>query len=129
MPINWSSLKQKSLSLRDDIYALYLASRDPRVPWRVKALILFTIGYFLSPIDLIPDFIPVIGYADDVLIIPALAAVAIKLIPKEVMDDCRARAKGELGRGRVRWVVAGVIVIVWVVVLLSVARLLWPALF
>lgn len=124
----WSSTKQKLLSLRDDVYALYLASKDPRTPWRAKALILFTIGYFLSPIDLIPDFIPVLGYVDDIVIIPILAAIAVKMIPKEVMDECREKAKGELGKGRARWVVAGIIVVFWAGVLLWLARLLWPRL-
>jgi len=77
---------------KQEITAIHLAIRDPRTPWHAKALATFVIAYALSPIDLIPDFIPVIGYLDDLILIPIGLWVIIKLIPTDVMEDCRARA-------------------------------------
>jgi uncharacterized membrane protein YkvA (DUF1232 family) len=87
-------LKSKLLSLKKEVHALYLAARDKRTPWYAKAFAGLVAAYALSPIDLIPDFIPVLGYLDDLLIIPAGITLAIKMIPKEVMAEARARAGG-----------------------------------
>jgi uncharacterized membrane protein YkvA (DUF1232 family) len=78
--------------IRRDVIALYLAARDPRVPWPAKALAGCVAAYALSPIDLIPDFIPVLGYLDDVLIVPAGIWLAIRMIPPEIMAEHRATA-------------------------------------
>jgi uncharacterized membrane protein YkvA (DUF1232 family) len=78
--------KSWARSIKRDVHALYLASRDPRVPWYAKALAIFVAGYALSPIDLIPDFIPVVGYLDDVIIVPLGILMVIKLIPPEIMS-------------------------------------------
>ncbi|MCC7573667.1 MAG: DUF1232 domain-containing protein [Candidatus Methanofastidiosum sp.] len=86
--ISFKELKEKTKSIETDIYALYKAYRDPRVPWHVKIIILFLLGYFISPINLIPDFIPVIGYIDDILIISLTIYLIIKLIPAEVFQNC-----------------------------------------
>jgi uncharacterized membrane protein YkvA (DUF1232 family) len=86
------NLKGWARTIRRDVHAVYLAARDPRTPWYAKALALCVAGYALSPIDLIPDFIPVLGYVDDVVIVPLGILAAIKLIPKEVMADNRAAA-------------------------------------
>src|SRR5512140_113087 len=85
------NIKKRLLELKKQVQAVYFASRDPRTPWYAKAVAGLVVAYALSPIDLIPDFIPVLGYLDDLLIIPAGIALAIKLIPKEVMTDARAR--------------------------------------
>ena len=85
--------KQKSRHLKIEIYALYLAYRDPRVPWYAKAFVALVVGYAFSPIDLIPDFIPVLGYVDDLVLIPLGVAVALKMIPEKIMEDCRIRSK------------------------------------
>ena len=77
---------------RRDSHAVYLASRDPRVPWYAKLLAIAVAGYALSPIDLIPDFIPVIGYLDDLIIVPLGIWLVVSLIPDEVMAECRAKA-------------------------------------
>src|SRR5204862_1163055 len=83
---NWARLVKR------DIHAIYLASRDPRVPWHAKALAIAVAGYALSPIDLIPDFIPVLGYLDDLIIVPLGIWLVIWLIPEEIMVEYRAIA-------------------------------------
>lgn len=79
--------------VKRDAVTLWIAGRHPRTPWLAKALGLFVVAYALSPIDLIPDFVPVLGYVDDVLLLPALIWVAIRLLPADVLDECRARRR------------------------------------
>jgi len=79
--------------LKIQVHALLLACRDPRTPWYAKALAALVAAYALSPIDLIPDFIPVLGQLDDLLLVPLGIALAVRLIPREVLADCRARAR------------------------------------
>ena len=78
--------------VKRDVHALYLASRDPRVPWYAKALALVVAAYALSPIDLIPDFIPVLGYLDDLILLPLGVLLVLKLIPRDIMAECRVKA-------------------------------------
>jgi uncharacterized membrane protein YkvA (DUF1232 family) len=85
-------LKHWAGMLKQEVHAIYLAARDPRVPWYAKALAIFVAGYALSPIDLIPDFIPVLGYVDDLIIVPLGIWVVISLIPTEVLAEYRAVA-------------------------------------
>lgn len=85
-------LKGWAKALRRDLHALYLAGRDPRVPWLPKLVAMLIAAYALSPIDLIPDFIPVLGYLDDLILVPAGIALAIHLIPPELMAQHRQRA-------------------------------------
>lgn len=94
------SLKQSASRLKSDTLALYLAARDPRTPWLAKAVVAIVVAYALSPIDLIPDFIPVLGYLDDIILLPLGMALAIRLVPKAVMSDCRARARDAFKNGR-----------------------------
>jgi uncharacterized membrane protein YkvA (DUF1232 family) len=93
-----STIKTWARNLKRDSFALYLASRDPRVPWYVKALAVAIAAYALSPIDLIPDFIPVLGYLDDLILLPLGIWLAISLIPDEVMTECRTNAAAALQR-------------------------------
>ena len=110
-PATW---KARARQLQAEVYALYLASRDPRVPWYAKAVAACVVGYALSPIDLIPDFIPVLGYLDDLVLIPLGIALALRMIPAAVMVECRARARAELADGKpVSRVAAAVIVAIW----------------
>ncbi len=120
--------KQKARTLKLQSYALYLAARHPRTPWYAKALALLVVAYAFSPIDLIPDFIPVLGYLDDLLLLPLGIALVLALIPGDVMEECRARAKAQLADGRpvYRWMGA-VIVAVWVVVIGAVGLALYRA--
>ena len=85
-------LKVWARDLKRDVIALWLAARDPRVPWYAKALSAAVAAYALSPIDLIPDFIPILGYLDDLLIVPLGIWAAVKLIPEPIMADLRAKA-------------------------------------
>ena len=86
------SLRNWAHAIKRDTHAVYLAARDPRVPWYAKALALVVAGYALSPIDLIPDFIPVLGYLDDVILVPLGIWAVVKLIPPQVMVEQRAAA-------------------------------------
>ena len=88
-------LKRWARAITLDVHALYLAARDPRVPWPAKAVAVFVAAYALSPIDLIPDFIPVLGYLDDLIILPLGIWIAVHLIPAEVMSEHRAAAEAQ----------------------------------
>ena len=94
------------------MYAVYLAARDPRVPWYAKALAFCVAGYALSPIDLIPDFVPVLGYLDDLIIVPLGILIVVKLIPPEIIAEHRALAAESQGRP-VSHTAAIVIAVVW----------------
>ena len=105
--------REEARRLKREVYALYFAVRDPRVPWYAKAVAACVVGYAFSPIDLIPDPIPILGYLDDLVLIP-LGVVAVRaMIPPAVLADCRARA-AELDAKPKSWIAAGVIVLVWV---------------
>jgi uncharacterized membrane protein YkvA (DUF1232 family) len=93
-------LRNWAQSIRRDVHALYLAARDPRVPWHAKALAAAVAGYALSPIDLIPDFIPVLGQLDDLIILPLGILLAIRLIPPQLMAEHRAAAAVAIGQPR-----------------------------
>src|SRR6516162_10657376 len=104
--------RQWARVVKRDVHALYLASRDPRVPWYAKALGCCVAGYALSPIDLIPDFVPVLGYLDDVIIVPLGILAVVKLIPPEIMAEHRALAAAAQDRPVSR-AAAIVIAVVW----------------
>ena len=111
-----SELKQRARHLKADTYALYLAARDPRTPWYAKLLVAGIVAYAFSPIDLIPDFVPVIGYLDDLILIPIGIVLAIKLIPHQVLAECRVRANETVQNEKpVSRVAGAVIVMVWLI--------------
>src|ERR1700745_3775818 len=105
-------IRQWARLARRDVYAVYRAARDPRVPWYAKALAFCVAGYALSPIDLIPDFVPVLGYLDDVIIIPAGLVLVTRLIPAVVLADARERARSETGGPSSRWAIV-IVVVMW----------------
>ena len=109
-----------------DVYAVYLAARDPRVPWYAKALAFCVAGYALSPIDLIPDFVPVLGYLDDLIIVPLGILIVVKLIPPEIIAEHRALAAESQGRP-VSHTAAIVIVVVWAASIVVAAWLCYRA--
>ena len=107
-------LKQRARYLKAETFALYLAARDPRTPWYAKLAVAGIVAYAFSPIDLIPDFVPVLGYLDDLVLIPAGIALAIKLVPDQVLMECRAQAQEIIQNGKpVSRVAAAVIVVIW----------------
>lgn len=108
-------LKHWAQVVKRDTVALYFAARHPRTPWYAKALAACVVAYALSPLDLIPDFIPVLGYLDDLLLIPIGVWLALMLIPSDVMAECRARAE-QMDTRPVSNIGALVIVAIWVAV-------------
>jgi uncharacterized membrane protein YkvA (DUF1232 family) len=117
-------LKQRARELKREVFALFLAARHPRTPWYAKVLLLAIVAYAVSPIDLIPDFVPVLGLLDDVILLPLGIALALKMIPRAVIEECRGRvATGELERSRIGrfgaigigliWAALLALVIVW----------------
>ncbi|TGE38870.1 DUF1232 domain-containing protein [Desulfosporosinus fructosivorans] len=117
-------LKHKAKHLKAEVMALYFAYRDPRVPWYAKLLIVIVVGYALSPIDLIPDFIPVLGYLDDLVLIPLGIAMVLKMIPGPVMEEARMK-ESTLTTKPKNWFAAAIIIVIWTIifglVLLNVA--------
>jgi uncharacterized membrane protein YkvA (DUF1232 family) len=106
--------KQRVKQLKTETYAVYLAYKDPRVPWYAKVLIAFVVAHTFSPIDLIPDFIPVLGYLDDLVVTPLGIALALKMIPPAVMAECREEARSVVGQDKpTSWAAAAVIVAIW----------------
>jgi len=116
-------LKARAKQLKTDIPAVFLALKKRETPWTAKVLAALTIGYALSPIDLIPDFIPVLGYLDDLIILPAMVALTVRLIPAQVLAACRAEAEGLWNNGKPkRWYYAIPIVLLWLLVVFLVVR-------
>jgi len=107
-------LKQRARRLKAESFALYLAAHHPDTPWYAKVLVAVIVAYAFSPIDLIPDFIPIVGYLDDLVLIPIGIALAIKLVPPPVIAECRARAQEAMVNGKpVSRVAGAVVVIIW----------------
>jgi len=118
-------LKSRARALKNEAFAIYLAAKDPRTPWYAKALIFFVVAHTFSPIDLIPDFIPIIGYLDDLIIIPGGLWLAVKLIPADVLEEARGKVEQAKGPERsVGYVGVIVIVLTWVVILIGLIKFL-----
>jgi uncharacterized membrane protein YkvA (DUF1232 family) len=120
----FEKIKSSARELKKEVITIFLATKDPRTPWYAKMVALCTVTYALSPIDLIPDFVPILGYLDDWIIVPAGIALAIWLIPVEVLEEAREKAAGFSVEGGVGYVGAGIIAIVCIVVLIGVFRLI-----
>ena len=114
--MNWQDWKQRARQLSAQTYTLYLAYRHPRTPWYAKVFAALIIGYVFSPIDPIPDFIPGVGLLDEMVVVPIGILIAAKMIPPEVFEECREKAREvELGEKPVSRVAAVVVVAVWLV--------------
>jgi len=101
--------------LKRKVFVLYFAYKDHRTPWYAKFLAICVVAYAFSPIDLIPDFVPVLGYLDDVILIPLGVALALKLIPHAVIVDCTLKAEARLQSGKPKnWLVGSLIILVWI---------------
>ena len=123
MPI-LADFKQRVRHLKGETFALYLAARHPATPWYAKLFVAGIVAYAFSPIDLIPDFVPVLGYVDDLILIPIGITLAIRMIPPAVLTECRARAQESMAGGKpVSRAAAAVIVGIWL--LLAALCMLW----
>lgn len=121
--ISWPQLVKK---LKMEINALVEVYRDPRIPWYTRALLAVLLAYLLSPVDLIPDFIPVLGYLDDVILIPLLIFLVLKLTPGYVIEEARERARKEISAPhKDNWWAAGVIITLWSLVLIGLGGYIW----
>jgi len=122
--------KQQIKSLKLEVYALYLACRHPLTPWYAKVLALCVIAYALSPIDLIPDPIPIVGHLDDLILVPLGVMVVRWLTPSSVLAECRRMAEQNETKSintPAKWVAASIIIGVWIVVAVFLVRLIWFA--
>ena len=116
---NWAHIAKR------DVMALYLAARDPRVPWYLKALAAMVAGYALSPIDLIPDFIPIVGYLDDLIILPLGIVLVVRMMPKAIMDDLRRRAEVMLVERPRSNTAAIVVICIWFICVVTLSWMMW----
>jgi len=119
-------IKKRAARLKTDVPAVFLAMKDRQTPFPARVLAALAVGYALSPVDLIPDFIPVLGYLDDLLLVPALIALAIRLIPPPVWARSRAAAEGLWQDGKPKkWYYAIPVVLVWLAAAWLIARAVW----
>jgi uncharacterized membrane protein YkvA (DUF1232 family) len=109
----FNTWKQRARRLKTEVHAVILACEDPRTPWYAKVVAGAVVAYALSPIDLIPDFIPVVGYLDDLVIVPLGISLVIGMVPPGVMDDCRRKAESSSVSGKKKWIGAGLVIAVW----------------
>lgn len=120
------TLKERAAKLTTDVPAVFLALRKKETPILAKIFAALTVVYALSPIDLIPDFIPVLGYLDDVILLPGLVALTVRLIPREVFSECQAEAEGMWQEGKPKkWYYALPIVLVWILLIVLIVWLIF----
>ena len=121
-------LKEKSRKLKREIYALYFAFKDKRVGLGARIVISIVVAYAISPIDIIPDFIPIFGYLDDLVLLPLGIMLALKLIPKDIMDEYRTKAEKETRMLKPKKIVVVIIVLIWILVAYVAGRLIYDLL-
>ena len=118
---NWIT---RAKLLKDELIALYFAYKDPRVPWYARLFIIVVVGYALSPIDLIPDFIPFIGYLDDLILIPLGINIALKMIPEYLMIEARKKAEKEIIKIKpMLWIVGAIVILIWALIIVGLIML------
>lgn len=109
-----NQLKTWAKNLKKEIVALYYVSKHPKTPWPIKLLILFIVAYAISPIDLIPDFIPILGYLDELILLPVGIYLVIKLIPESIMTECRLQAEQlKIKSQKLKWIMGSLIILIW----------------
>ena len=117
-----TALKQQARKLKSNLIVLYFSYKDPRVPWFAKVFTICVVAYAFSPIDLIPDFIPILGYLDDLIIVPLGIYLALKLIPQLVLEECRVKAEERMKEKKpVNWITGSIFIVIWVLVALWIA--------
>ena len=126
MPLNIAEWKARAGQLKTEVLALYLAYKDPRTPWFARIFAACVVAYAFSPIDLIPDPIPILGYLDDLVLIPLGVYLALKMIPPDVMQESRIHAREAIAQGTpVNKLAAAIIVIIWIALAILIALLLY----
>ncbi|MGN0594926.1 MAG: YkvA family protein [Hominimerdicola sp.] len=119
-------LKERAKKFKTDIPAVFLALKHSKTPILAKVISAVTVGYALSPVDLIPDFIPILGYLDDVILLPALIALTIKLIPDDVWTECLEKSENMWSDGKPeKWYYAIPIVIIWAIIIWLIVKAIW----
>ncbi|QHW32347.1 DUF1232 domain-containing protein [Paenibacillus rhizovicinus] len=119
-------IKTWAKQLKRKVFVLYFAYKDDRTPWFVKAFAICVVAYAFSPIDLIPDFIPIVGYLDDVILIPLGVALALKMIPDTVIRDCTVKAENRLQNGKPKnWLAGSIIIVVWIAVFFWISSVIY----
>jgi uncharacterized membrane protein YkvA (DUF1232 family) len=107
-------MKAWARNLKRQIFILYFACKDTRLPWYVKAFAACVVAYAFSPVDLIPDFIPILGFVDDIILLPLGIMFALKMIPEDVLSDCEVKAEEMMKNGKPKnWIVGSIIVLIW----------------
>ena len=120
--------KQKAKQLKREIHAVYLAMKDPRTPWYARVLAAIIVGYAFSPIDLIPDPIPILGYLDDLVLLPLGIVLLVKIIPSEIMLECRTKAAASAATKKPKnWVAGSIIIAIWVGLIIATTRYIYQA--
>ena len=118
--------KQRVKQLKNETYAIYIACKDPRVPWYARVFAGFVVAYAFSPIDLIPDVIPILGYLDDLILVPLGIILVLKMIPSDVLAECREKAEVVISQGKPTSKIAAIVIVgIWL--LLGVLAVVWVA--
>jgi uncharacterized membrane protein YkvA (DUF1232 family) len=123
----FNKIKAWARNLKRQIFVLYFAYKDKRVPLHAKIFTACVVAYAFSPIDLIPDFIPVLGYLDDIILVPLGVMFALKMIPKEVITDCEVKAEELLKTGKPKnWLAGSIIILIWCVIAIWIVNKIYP---
>lgn len=118
-----TQLKEYANKLKQNVFVLYLSYKDKRTPWYAKIVAIFVVAYAFSPIDFIPDFIPVLGYLDDLIIVPLGIYIALKLIPTQIIEESRENAKKMSQNGKPKnWVVGFTIILIWILLTVWISK-------
>ncbi len=121
-------LKNKAKQLKTDVPAVFLALKAKETPWYVKAVAAITVAYALSPVDLVPDFVPILGYLDDLIILPMLVAFTVKMIPKEIFEEYRTRSADMWANGKPKkWYYSLPVITIWILILWLIFKMIFLA--
>ncbi|MBU8917766.1 YkvA family protein [Neobacillus sp. 114] len=122
----FNQIKTWAKGLKKNIYVLYLAYKDPRVPWYAKVFTVCVVAYAFSPIDLIPDFIPILGYLDDIILVPLGIMLALKMIPKDIIAECEMKAQEMMSKGKPKnWIAGSIILVIWFLILIWILKMIY----